>query len=222
MKLRIVIGLLSIIFISNAETTFADSISDISRNPNFVNISQFENVVTDLKYATTHNFMGQNMYGNFKTAYLNKIAAIKFKKAIEILKQQKPGWKFLVFDAFRPRRIQRKFWDKVKNTPQEPYVADPVTGSVHNFGFAIDLSLKDQKGSELDMGTPFDSFEKKAEPQLELKFLNSGELTKVQVSNREILRNVMTQAGFIQLPNEWWHYDALPGDLVKKTYKIVE
>jgi D-alanyl-D-alanine dipeptidase len=197
-------------------------IEGLDKNPDFVNIGKYENVIPDVRYATTNNFTHQNLYGEYKSLYLHKTAAEKFKKATELLKKEKPGWKFLVFDALRPRSVQQKLWDKVKGTDQQQYVADPTKGSVHNFGFALDLSLQDEKGQEVDMGTPYDSFEDKAQPKFEEKMLKSGQLTQTQVNNRLVLRKIMTAAGFIQLPNEWWHYDALPNKEVRKKFKIVE
>jgi D-alanyl-D-alanine dipeptidase len=110
----------------------------------------------------------------------------------------------------------------VKGTARQPYVADPRTGSLHNFGFAIDLSLEDETGRELDMGTPFDDFTALSRPDQERENKEEGKLSTEQLEHRSILRNVMLKAGFIQLPIEWWHYDALPKEQVKAHYKIVE
>ena len=101
-------------------------------------------------------------------------------------------------------------------------MANPKGGSIHNFGFALDLSILDEYGKELDMGTPFDDFTPLAEPRLEQKFLKEGKLTELQIKNRRLLRNVMEQSGFITLPVEWWHFDALPAAEVRLHYQIVE
>jgi D-alanyl-D-alanine dipeptidase len=102
------------------------------------------------------------------------------------------------------------------------YVANPESGSVHNFGFAVDLSIVDGNGNELDMGTPYDTFNDLAQPQLEEKFFNAGKLSAQQIENRLLLRTAMEKAGFIQLPFEWWHFDALPKAEVKEKFKIIE
>jgi D-alanyl-D-alanine dipeptidase len=175
-----------------------------------------------LKYGTPDNFMQENLYGEFSNCYLHKEAIPKLQKAIVNLKEVKPSWRFIFYDCLRPRSIQYKFWEKVKGTPKQPYVADPAKGSIHNFGFAVDLSLLDASGKELDMGTAFDDFTPLAEPVKEEAFLKTGKLNQQQLDNRKILRTIMTKAGFIQRPNEWWHYDALPSVDVKKKYKIVE
>ena len=188
----------------------------------YQDISGIHGVKIDLRYASSNNFMGQDLYGGFKTPYLHKIAAAKLRKAAELLQERKPGWELLIFDALRPRSIQRLLWEKVKGTPQEPYVANPKTGSIHNYGFAVDLTLLDDQGKELNMGTPFDDFRDLAQPRYEEKFLKDGTLTVAQAANRKLLRSIMEDAGFQPLPLEWWHYDALPKSEVKSRYKIVE
>jgi zinc D-Ala-D-Ala dipeptidase len=188
----------------------------------YVDISTMPGVRVDLRYATTNNFMGVNVYGDFKTALLHRSAAEKLAKAAQLLQQRHPGWNLLVFDALRPRSVQRRFWEKVKGTPMQMYVADPDDGSIHNYGFAVDLSLVDAAGKEVDMGTPFDSFDPLAQPQLEDKYIQDGKLTAQQAANRHILRDAMEGAGFIQLPIEWWHYDAITRAEAKAQYQIVE
>jgi D-alanyl-D-alanine dipeptidase len=198
------------------------SLQALEKDPDYVDLASFPYVQIELKYATTDNFMGLNMYGPFKKAFLHKDAAVMFRKAVDLLQKEKPGYTFIVFDALRPHSVQWIMWDRVKDTPQRKYVANAEIGSPHNYGMAIDLSLLDEKGHELDMGTPFDSFSEVSEPQLEERFLKEGKLTKAQMENRMILRRVMTGAGFHQLSHEWWHYNGLPEPEIRKKYKIVE
>ncbi len=200
----------------------ADSLNKLEHDPDYIDLSTLSNVVISLKYATTDNFMGIDMYGSFNRAFLHKDAAIKFKKAVELLKKKKPGWSFVIFDALRLHSVQWVMWNRVKDTPQRKYVANAEIGSPHNYGMAVDLSLLDGKGKEIDMGTGFDSFSELSEPKLEEKFLKEGKLNRKQMDNRLILRKAMTGAGFIQLSHEWWHYDALPEPEIRKKYKIVE
>jgi L,D-peptidoglycan transpeptidase YkuD (ErfK/YbiS/YcfS/YnhG family) len=113
-------------------------------------------------------------------------------------------------------------WRLVKGTGKEEYVADPEKGSLHNFGAAVDLSIVDQDGNLLDMGTPFDYFGELAQPSYEDRFLKDGTLTKKQVENRRLLRKVMQEAGFQTIPDEWWHFHAFSLEEVKRRFAIVE
>jgi D-alanyl-D-alanine dipeptidase len=207
-----------------AETNSAikESLERIAGNSDYVDLSTIPGIVIDLKYASLGNFMKENLYGDFRKAFLHKVAVEKFMAATEALQKLRPGWKLLVFDALRPRSVQQLFWNRVKGTPQQPYVANPDKGSMHNFGFAVDLSLLDDNGKELDMGSKYDDFSKMSEPALEQEFIRAGRLTEAQVNNRRILRRVMTGAGFSQQSNEWWHFDALPANEVRANYVIVE
>ncbi|HKG72943.1 MAG TPA: M15 family metallopeptidase [Aestuariivirgaceae bacterium] len=181
----------------------------------FEEIAEVEGLIIDMRYASKNNFMSINLYGPFNKLYLHKIAAKKLRRAAVILKKSHPRYDLLVFDGLRPHSVQRVLWNKVKGTPQQTFVANPKTGSIHNYGFAVDLTLADN-GQELDMGTPFDDFRPLAQPVLEAKFLAEGKLKAQQVANRKLLRRVMTKAGFQQLAIEWWHFDALPQEQAKK------
>jgi len=203
-------------------TTVGESLQTVSTSNDYVEVKSSDAIALELRYATTNNFTGQNLYGVFNHVYLQKIAAEKLTRASVNLKAIQPKYKLLIFDALRPRSVQYLLWDKVKGTDQQKYVANPQGGSIHNYGFAVDLSVVDESGRELDMGTTFDDFTALAQPAQEEKFLESGKLTKQQLQNRHLLRKAMEDAGFIQLPLEWWHFDALPKAEVKKNYSIVE
>ena len=203
-------------------TSPQDSLRLVLGDPRFRELKGIPGVKLDLRYASTNNFMHQNVYGEFKRAFLHKEAVIKLTKAAQLLSVEKPEYQLLVLDALRPRSVQRLFWAKVKGTPQEKYVADPEKGSIHNFGFAVDLTIVDETGKELDMGTGFDAFLPAAEPRNESKLLQDGELTPAQVEHRKLLRRCMEKAGFIQLEDEWWHYDAKPGKEVRSREKLIE
>lgn len=194
----------------------------LSLSREFVEILPSKGMAIDLRYASLNNFTGQNLYGEFKKAFLHNIAAEKLTKAAAILQTLRPGHQMVIYDALRPRSAQQILWNHVKGTSKEQYVANPQGGSIHNFGFAVDLSLYDASGKELDMGTLFDEFTPMSQPRLEAQFLKEGKLSEAQIQNRHLLRKAMEEAGFIQLPIEWWHFDALPKSEVKANYKIIE
>lgn len=192
------------------------------RHPDFEDLTALSNVCADLRYGTTNNLLGKDVYGGYQRVLLHKIAAGKFRAAADLLAREYPGWTFVVFDALRPQSAQVEFWNLVKGTPQQPYFADPARGSLHSYGFAIDVGLTGTEGREIDMGTSFDDLTERAEPKREEELLKKGALTEAQVANRKILRSVMERAGFLQLPHEWWHYDALPPAEVRAAYRRVD
>lgn len=189
-----------------------------------VDVRQLDpSIVVDLKYAQANNFMGINVYGDFTRAYLRPKAAWKLVAANKILRRRHPNLRLLVADAVRPRSIQHKMWDIVAGTPMQPYVANPHSGSMHNFGAAVDVTLYDvDLGKRLDMGTPIDFFGPLAQPRLEVEFLRQGKLTEQQVANRLILRTTMVEAGWQPLGIEWWHFNAFPRDYIRRKYSIIE
>lgn len=151
-------------------------------------------VVIDMKYATADNFTHEILYESDK-AYLRREVAEALALAETVA--EKRGFKLKIWDAYRPLSVQKKMW---KIMPDSRYVADPAKGSVHNRGGAVDLTLVDQGGHDLDMGCAFDDFSKKASP------LYQGFPENIQ-TNRKQLKEIMEQCGFEQLSTEWWHFD---------------
>ena len=149
----------------------------------------------DIRYATRNNFLGEPVY-NSPEAFLRLPAAYALEKVISELKLMGLGIK--VFDAYRPYSATVKFYNKVKDTV---YVASAWTGSRHNRGCAIDLTLISLKtGKALNMPTGFDSFLEKAHSDY-LK------LPPEEIKNRDLLIGVMAKYGFNNYSGEWWHYD---------------
>jgi D-alanyl-D-alanine dipeptidase len=101
------------------------------------------------------------------------------------------------------------------------YLADPARGSIHSYGMALDITLLDETGKELDMGTGFDDMTDLSHPALEEGFLVAGKLTEAQVVNRRLLREAMLEAGFFGIRTEWWHFDCGDRELVRATYRRV-
>ena len=188
----------------------------------FKSLRSLPGVKIDLRYATADNFVGKIVYQDANFDFLHEEAFNKLQRAIELLHQKRSDLNFLILDALRPRQFQRVLFEVVKGTPQEIYVANPDKGSVHNYGFAIDLTLIDSNGMELDMGTPFDDFTLKAQPRHEEELLHNGSLTAQHIQNRQLLRASMLGAGFFGIPHEWWHFNARPLSELKDRYEIVE
>lgn len=180
-------------------------------------------ILADMKYSTTDNFLNADVYGDFDACYLQKPVAEKLAIASELLQKAHPDLRLLVHDCVRPRSVQYQMWEIVKGTDQQKYVAAPGgTGSMHNYGAAVDLTLIHVDSGLVDMGTPFDFFGKLAQPRYETQFLAEGKLIEDQVANRRLLRWIMIQAGFAGILSEWWHFNAFPKEEVKQRFKIVE
>lgn len=182
-------------------------------------------ILVDLKYSTTDNFIKQDVYGCITRAFLQKEPARMLAKASQFLQKERPDLRLLVYDGARSRAVQWKLW---KALPQyspklrENYVANPVEGSIHNYGCAVDLTVATAEGEPLDMGTPFDFFGDLAYPRKEAALLKAGKLKKEQVENRKILRRAMEGAGFEGITSEWWHFNVYSRKRAAERYKIVE
>ncbi|WP_420841186.1 M15 family metallopeptidase [Aquiflexum gelatinilyticum] len=182
-------------------------------------------IFVDLKYSTTDNFFGKDVYGDLTRCYVQPEVAEMLKKAHEKLKEEHPDLTFLVFDGVRPQSVQQILWDELdKPDSVKPlYVADPKVGGLHNFGVAVDLTLAYQEnGKELDMGTPFDFFGYPAYPEREAQMLLEGNITKEHILNREILRSVMAYGGFTGIGSEWWHFNAFSRKEAGEKFSMVK
>jgi zinc D-Ala-D-Ala dipeptidase len=150
---------------------------------------------TDVRYATEDNFTKQKLY-NVSKAYGALTMANSLKLVQDSLRKIGLGMK--IYDAYRPRTVQFLMWEIY---PDPNFVADPTSGSKHNRGSAVDLTLIDLKtGKELAMPTPYDDFTTKAGH-------NYNDLPDSVKTNRTILRTTMEKCGFDMLSSEWWHYD---------------
>lgn len=153
--------------------------------------------VFDMKYATPNNFLKQAVY-DCGDCYLRKSTAEALVKAnAEFLKL---GYRIKLFDCYRPLAVQKKMW---KILPGTHYVANPAKGSKHNRGAAVDLTLVDKDGNELDMGTPFDFFGKEAHH-------TCTTLPKKVLENRKLLKDILNKYNFKSIYSEWWHYEYRP------------
>ena len=188
-----------------------------------VAVSQpISNIRIHLAYSTSDNFLHEDVYADLEECYLRREVVEMLTATQTLLEKIKKGYQLIVYDCLRPRSVQYKMWRLVKGTGKEEYVADPEKGSIHNFGAAVDVSIVDQDGNLLDMGTPFDYFGDLAQPRYEDRFLKDGLLTEKQIENRRLLRTVMEEAGFQTIPDEWWHFNAFSPGEVKRRYAIVE
>jgi len=191
---------------------------DIAGSPEFRHLDSIAGIDVDLRYATANNFVGRDLYSPYDCAWLHVEAAAALERAVAWLAVHAPGLKPLVLDALRPQRVQQQLWDALEGTDLRLYLADPARGSIHSYGMALDITLLDADGAELDMGTGFDDMTELSHPALEEGFLLAGRLSEQQLANRRLLREAMLQAGFFGIKTEWWHFDCGDRDLVRATF----
>ena len=197
------------------------SCEEIAGHPEFRHLDGIAGIAVDLRYATPDNFVGRDLYTPLDCAWLHRDAAAALERVVAWLAERRPDYKVLVLDALRPQRVQEQLWQALQGTELLGYIADPARGSIHSFGMALDLTLLDAQGRELDMGTGFDDLSERSHPALEARLLASGELTRRQIDNRRLLRDAMFQAGWIGINSEWWHFDCGDRLLVRRDYTRV-
>jgi zinc D-Ala-D-Ala dipeptidase len=166
-----------------------------SEDTAFVDLKAYSShFILDMKYATSDNFLKAKVY-DCASCYLRLKTVKKLIEASIVL--NKKGYKIKIFDCYRPLSVQKKMWDIVQDAN---YVANPARGSIHNRGGAVDITLTDKNGKELDMGTPFDFFGVESSH-------NYKKLSKSILKNRLLLKNIMLKHNFESLETEWWHYN---------------
>ncbi|WJS94197.1 M15 family metallopeptidase [Flavobacterium johnsoniae] len=182
----------------NEAYTDEESTAQIS-DTTFVNLRDYSNdFIYDMKYATEDNFLKAKVYDCAECMLRLKTVKALIAANNDFLKK---GYRIKLFDCYRPLDIQKKMWEIVSN-PE--YVADPKKGSIHNRGGAVDISLVDITGKEVDMGTSFDFFGIQASH-------NFKQLSKQILAKRAYLKKTMIKNGFNSFDSEWWHYNLKTG-----------
>lgn len=149
--------------------------------------------ILDLKYATPNNVTGKSIYQSAHS-YIHADAYPLLLKAQE--QALSLGMRLKIYDCFRPCEAQDALW---ATCPDANFVTPPDIGSPHSRGVAVDLTLIDDSGQELEMGTPFDDFTTDS-------FHGCQTISIQAQKNRLILCGIMTVAGWQLYSNEWWHY----------------
>ena len=178
-------------------TTTSNELLDIEKEKDtnaLVNVKRYSrDLVFDMKYATADNFLK-------KKVYPCEVCLLRVKTVKKLLQANKEflekGYRIKLFDCYRPIAIQKEMW---KLVPNSNYVANPKTGSMHNKGNAVDVTLVDVNGVELPMGTAFDYFGEEAKHSYQ-------NLPDTVIANRKWLKLVMEKNNFSSLNTEWWHY----------------
>ncbi|WP_366183628.1 M15 family metallopeptidase [Flavobacterium ovatum] len=199
-SIRFIIPLIVSIVLLSCQSTLPLSVKSLNPLPQendttFVNLKDYSaDFIYNMKYATEDNFLKAKVY-DCAECFLR----LKTVKALVIVNKEfmKKGYHIQLFDCYRPLDIQKKMWAIVSNAQ---YVANPAKGSIHNRGGAVDITLVDKNGKELDMGTPFDHFGVEASHNYE-------KITDEVKQNRALLKSIMTAKYFNSFDSEWWHYN---------------
>ena len=213
------------------------------REYNLVDIKSLpgaEDIVVCLKYSTTDNFVGKDMYGDLEAAYFTPSFARKVVRAQQILKKRNPNLTLLIYDAARPISVQKYMRSLVQGTALQDFVADGTKGGRHNFGVAVDLTIATNAGIPLDMGAGFDDFTDAAAVKgtsdtndaanrnikVYTAYINGlvkrGLISAQAAQNRIMLVEVMLEAGLYPYRREWWHYEQLaPMSEIRATNKLL-
>lgn len=168
-----------------------------TRAADLVDLAVFDpRLKLDIRYATAGNFMAVAMYPAAR-AWLQRPAAEALRRAHDHLRAQ--GYGLIVLDAYRPWQVTRTMWDRFPR--DRAYLADPLQGSRHNRGAAVDVSLYDANtGAAVAMPSRYDDFSERASPDY------AGGAPAERAA-RDRLRAAMEAEGFTVYPNEWWHFD---------------
>lgn len=175
--------------------------------------------LSSLGFFVESQYYKKNISGAYKDCYVRESVAAKLVEAQNLLPK---GVRFKIYDGYRSIKVQQTLWnmyrqqikDKYPNLSDEEldfktafFVSKPsldiTKPSLHNTGGAIDLTLIDENGKELNMGTDFDDFTNKSWTN----HFEQYDCNEEVCQNRRTLYNAMILAGFTNLPSEWWHYD---------------
>lgn len=207
-----------------------------------VNIADLDTTIrVELKYSTSDNFVGRDMYGDLEDAYFEAAFAQKVVMAQRALHARYPQYNLLIYDAARPISVQRTMRRMVEGTTLEGFVADGSKGGRHNYGVAVDLTIVDDSGVPLDMGTEFDNLTTRAyvkgtpdssdgstrtlrvyRAYAEWQ-VSQGLITRQQADNRLLLIEVMLEAELYPYRREWWHFEELlPMSETRQRYPLLD
>lgn len=180
----------------------------------------------ELAYARNDNqLFGERIYKKEARLITHKRLANITIKAAEIARDQY-NLKLVVYDSLRTSSAQQRMLDtqRVQDNPhwlEEPRLLSPPGSGAHPRGMAIDVSLQDQNGALLDMGTPFDQMCEDARPQTNKAHRDHPNLTPEVIQNRKMLDDCMFSAAadrgiaLIGLSEEWWDF-RLPKEIYEQ------
>lgn len=195
-----------VVFLGDSKTEFTQLVNapttppatpNASATADLVDLATLDSrIMLDIRYATSNNFMSKPLYTSARPL-LQRPAAEALKRAHDKLRTA--GYGLVVLDAYRPWQVTREMWDK--NPQHRAYLSDPLKGSRHNRGCAVDVTLFNlATGQEVAMPSAYDEFTERAHPDYK-----GGSLEQREA--RDLLRSAMEAEGYSVYENEWWHFD---------------
>lgn len=182
-------------------------------------------IISDVKYATVNNFTGKILYKKQFGLYAVEDLVAAVAEMDRWITRYLPGYKIVIFDAARPISVQKEMFEIVRDTPFESYIANPygeTPGGFHNYGLALDLTLADNNGHLLDMGTDYDFFGVASHSGIERELLENRAINKTAYANRMLLYSIAGRAGLLPHPQEWWHFQISYEEDSKKKYSLLD
>ena len=236
------IQLLFYILLATTPMQSPENFDAMMQEYNLVNIQELDgDILVDLKYSTTDNFVGVDMYGDLERTYFERGFADRVVEAQRILQSKHPEYTLLIYDAARPISVQRAMRKAVEGTEFESFVADGTKGGRHNYGVAVDLTIATLDGTPLDMGAGFDDFTEAASVKgtpdnadsntrtmavyrdYIMGMVRRGILSLEAANNRILLIEVMHEAGLYPYRREWWHFEEIISiSATRERYKLLD
>ena len=236
------IQLLIYILITTSLLQSPQSFDSMMQEYDLVDINTLDgDILVDLKYSTTDNFVGKDMYGDLDRAYFVRDFADRVVEAQRILQSKHPQYTLLIYDAARPLSVQRAMRKVVEGTEFENFIADGTKGGRHNYGVAVDLTIATLDGKPLDMGAEFDDFTVAAyvkgtpdnsDPTTRtmevyrsyiMDMTKRGLISPEAANNRLLLIEVMHDVGLYPYRREWWHFEEIISiTATREKYKLLD
>ncbi len=162
-----------------------------------VDLSEYD-VKVSMKLSTNDTSIGEPFY-NSNLCLLQYDTLQKLIRAIDLFRRD--GYTVVIYDAYRPTSVQQRWFDVVR---VHKWVADPSRGmgGIHDRGTAIDMSLIDSEGNELEMPTPMHTF-------TNYSARTSEKMTETARANMEYMTKIMVSCGFTYITSEWWHFQCV-------------
>lgn len=127
------------------------------------------------------------------------------------------GMRLLITEGYRPYEQQELYFNRRKQRfmAEDPelsqeaaalkasaFVSPPLVAP-HVSGAAVDLTLIDELGERLDMGTPIDVGPEESDGAC---YFDARNITPEARHNRSVLARALSEAGLVNYPTEWWHW----------------